>query len=65
MKTFEVNDDVAAEIEYAAESEVTRLLSALAQEFIDVSALSTPPGEKEFVHSLTGKRLKISAHWCD
>ncbi len=65
MKTFEVDDDVATDIEEAAEHEITRLLRAHAQEFIDVTTFDIPPNQKVYVHTLTGKKLWITAQWLD
>ena len=65
MKTIEVSDHIAKVIDAAAEEGVASVLSRMAQEFIDVSSISTPPGRKELVHALTGKRLTIRADWSD
>ena len=65
MKTIEVSDDVAKVIEDATEAEVGRVLSEMAQEFVDLSCIGTPRGQREFSHTLTGKRLTVRADWSD
>ena len=65
MKMIEVSDDVAKEIEDATEAEVGRVLSTMAQEFVDLSSIGTPQGQRELFHTLTGKRLTIRADWSD
>jgi hypothetical protein len=65
MKTIEVSDDVAKEIEGATNAEAGSILSRMAQEFVDVGCIGTPAGQRELVHTLTGKKLTIRADWSD
>ena len=63
MKTIEVPDDVVKEIEAATEGGVGNVLSRIAQEFVDVSCIATPQGQREFIHTLTGKKLTVRGDW--
>lgn len=65
MKTIEVPDDAVKEIEAATDAEVASIVSRMAQQFVDVSNIATPKGQREFVHTLTGKKLTVRADWSD
>ena len=63
MKTIEVSDHLAKEIEDAKYAALQTVLVSVAQEFLDVSSIDTPVGERHLYHTMTGKKLTIRADW--
>ena len=47
----------------AIEEEINSAMVRIATEFIDITELSAPSGEKHLLHVLTGKTLIVTVRW--
>lgn len=47
----------------AIEEEIDSAMRKIATEFIDITELSLPLGEKHLLHVLTGKTLIVTVRW--
>ena len=65
MKTIEVSDQIAQEIETLTRVEIDTVLVRAAGEFLDATPCNMPPGEKLLIHAMTGRMLKVQAIWSD
>ena len=65
MKTVEVSNQVAQEIEDAKHAASKDILVEIAKEFLDVTSVDTPLGERHLYHAMTGKKLTVRADWDD
>ncbi len=63
MKTIEISDAVADAIENTKQEAVISTLISLCQEFIDVTSVGAPQGQRDYIHRLTGEKLTIRATW--
>ncbi len=63
MKTIEISDGLAQEIEGLKQEAITAMLVDASQTFIDITEVGTPKGSKIMMHSLTGKRIFLSGVW--
>ncbi len=65
MKTIEVSDQLAKEIEDAKHAALQDILVKMGQEFLDTTSVGTPRGERHLYHCMTGKKLTLRADWDD
>lgn len=64
-RAVEVSDSVAKAVEDATDAEVGAILRRVASEFIDVTTIGMPRGQKVLVYSLTGKTLIVRGVWTE